>query len=216
MPSISAGRTVITTISRRSVVTTCSSVASISLPTDLLSLHHHYFLNKHHQINQTTHCNHHRQQLHLFSTRTRRRRRGGASNNNSQDLSPQQFLSIANELLDKVESSVMKLQSSNEGIEITRHAPSFKSKHDDDDSEFRHHLGQLSIKVPSIEGPYEGGTYLLTINSDSNVALQCLSGNFTYIYNNVTCEWVGQEDGHSLLGMLTRDWIRQCHGVPDF
>ena len=43
-----------------------------------------------------------------------------------------------------------------------------------------------------------------------------LSGSFTYIFDASSREWVGSEDGHSLLGMLTRDWIRQCRGVPDF
>ena len=164
----------------------------------------------------------HQQQQRLFSTRTRRRRvrgeAGGASSRHdkSRELSPDQFQSIANDLLDKVESSLRKLMDCNDGLEIKRHPPS--STGDTDDSEsFRQHQGQLSIIVPSIGGPYDGGTYLLTIHSDENsISLQCLSGNFTYIYNAGTGEWVGQEDGHSLLGILTRDWIRQCHGVPDF
>lgn len=72
-----------------------------------------------------------------------------------------------------------------------------------------------------------GGTYLLTIHpendvtrgSGGSVTLQSpLSGTFTYVYSPSAAggEWVGNEDGHSLLGMLTRDWIRQCRGVPDF
>jgi len=205
--------------SRRSVVMLCSSSSSRSLSTLPLSRIHQEAKQQQQQqqhAHQTIH-NHHRQ--HSFSTKTRRRRtRGiGASRNNSGDFSPQEFLSVANDLLDKVESSLLKLNYSNDGLEITRHPPSsLGDRSDEDDSEYRHHQGQLLIKIPRIEGPYDGGTYLLTINEDNNVALQCLSGNFTYVYNTDTCEWVGQEDGHSLLGMLTRDWIRQCHGVPDF
>mmetsp|Transcript_28760 Transcript_28760/g.57932 ORF Transcript_28760/g.57932 Transcript_28760/m.57932 type:complete len:212 (+) Transcript_28760:41-676(+) len=195
-------------MSRRSLVA-CSSAASRSLST----LPSRYDVVTQLHAHQTTNYNH--QRHHLFSTKTRRRRRGGASLSNDRDLSPQQFLSVANDLLDKVESSVLKLKNNNEGIEVTRHPASSGSTSDADGSD-RQHLGQLEIKVPSIEGPYEGGTYMLTINADNNVALQCLSGNFTYVYNTVTSEWVGQEDGHSLLGILTRDWIRQCHGVPDF
>lgn len=196
--------------SRRILIACSSASRSLStLPSRF------YSVNQLH-AHQTTNYNH--QPHHLFSTRTRRRRsRGGASLNNDRNLSPEQFLSTANDLLDKVESSVLKLKSSNEGIEITRHpASSGGDTSDADGSELREHLGQLAIKVPSIEGPYEGGSYTLTINADNNVAMQCLSGNFTYIYNTATSEWVGQEDGHSLVGMLTRDWIRQCHGVPDF
>ena len=165
----------------------------------------------------------HQQQQRLFSTRTRRRRvrgeAGGVSSthNTSRKLSPDQFKSIANDLLDKVESSLRKLMDCNDGLEIKRHPPSSASVDTDDSESFRQHQGQLSITAPSIGGPYDGGTYLLTIHSDENsISLQCLSGNFTYIYNTGTGEWVGQEDGHSLLGILTRDWIRQCHGVPDF
>jgi hypothetical protein len=165
----------------------------------------------------------HQQQQRLFSTRTRRRRvrgeAGGASSTHdtSRELSPDQFQSIAYDLLDKVESSLRKLLDCNDGLEIKRHPPSSTTVDTDDSESFRQHQGQLSIIVPSIGGPYDGGTYLLTIHSDENtISLQCLSGNFTYIYNTGTGEWVGQEDGHSLLGILTRDWIRQCHGVPDF
>lgn len=197
-------------LSRRSLVA-CPSASARSLSTLPSRFHAVKQLHAH----QTT--NYNQQRHHLFSTKTRRRRRGGTSPNSNRDLSPQQFLSIANDLLDKVESAVLKLKNNNEGLEIIRHpASSSGDASDADDSEFRQHLGQLEIKVPSIEGPYDGGTYMLTINADNNVALQCLSGNFTYVYNNTTGEWVGQEDGHSLLGILTRDWIRQCHGVPDF
>ena len=196
-------------LSRRCLLA-CPSAASRSLSTLPSRFHNVKQLHAH----QTTNYNHHRH--HLFSTKTRRRRRGGTSPNTNRDLSPHQFLSIANDLLVKVESAVLKLKNSNEGLEVIRHPASSADTSNADDSDFRQHLGQLEITVPSIEGPYDGGTYLLTVNADNNVALQCLSGNFTYVYNNVTNEWVGQEDGHSLLGILTRDWIRQCHGVPDF
>ena len=103
------------------------------------------------------------------------------------------------------------------------------------------HGGKLVITVLSSADLYwGGGTYSLTIHPDDFdtssqnnnatfgnvregggaggfITLQSpLSGTYTYIYNVATHDWVGEEDGHSLLGMLTRDWIRQCNGVPDF
>jgi len=151
-------------------------------------------------------------------------------------LSLEQFLSASMSLLDRVESAVTKLKDCNDGLEITRHLPSSSS-----DSSPNHatpnpeniesieptnqpHGGQLSFHVHSSGDLYwGGGTYLLTIQPDNDadsggtVALRSpLSGSFMYVYNPSSGEWVGEDDGHSLLGMLTRDWIRQCRGVPDF
>lgn len=149
-------------------------------------------------------------------------------------LSSEQFQDESIKLLDKVESAVTELKDSNEGLEITRYPPSTGSGNtdapstDDDDDEsdprFQQHGGQLSIQVQSSGDLYwGGGTYWLTINNASDdgsggsvTLLSPLSGNYSYVYNASTCEWVGDEDGHSLLGMLTRDWIRQCQGVPNF
>ena len=72
----------------------------------------------------------HQKQQRLFSTRTRRRRvrgeAGGASSTHDtlRKLSPDQFQSIANDLLDKVESSLRKLMDCNNGLEIKR-TPTF-------------------------------------------------------------------------------------------
>jgi len=151
-------------------------------------------------------------------------------------LSSEQFLSASMSLLDRVESAVTKLKDCNDGLEITRHPPSSSS-----DSSPNHatpnpdntesieptnqpHGGQLSFHVQSSGDLFwGGGTYLLTIQPDNDadsggtVTLRSpLSGSFTYVYNPSSGEWVGEDDGHSLLGMLTRDWIRQCRGVPDF
>lgn len=147
-------------------------------------------------------------------------------------LSSDKFLSVASVLLDKVESAVTELKDCNDGLEITRYPPSSgttdysTSSTDEDSEEPQQHGGRLSIHVESSGDLYwGGGTYWLTILLDNNtdsgsggcVSLQSpLSGSYAYVYNSSTCEWVGIEDGHSLLGMLTRDWIRQCRGVPDF
>lgn len=155
-------------------------------------------------------------------------------------LSPDQFLLVANSLLDQVQSAVAKLQDCNDGLEVTRHAPSSPAARDggasiddEESEESQTHGGRLAIQVESTGDLYwGGGTYWLTIHPDAAadgssrnegsgaggfVSLQSpLSGTYSYVYDTSTREWVGSEDGHSLLGMFTRDWIRQCRGVPDF
>merc|ERR1712232_1299353 len=42
------------------------------------------------------------------------------------------------------------------------------------------------------------------------------SGMYTYMYNDEDNEWIGVNDGHSFKGMITRDLIQQCHGLPNF
>lgn len=205
------------------------------------------------------------QQLRSLATRRRRRQGGGTLDNedDSEDnsnsttssstgqspaLSSEQFLSVSNSLLDKVESAITKLKDCNDGLEITRYPPSTTGSagttssdtedEEDENSKPQQHGGQLSIQVES-SGDFfwGGGTYWLTINPDDSSSMNVhdnsdgdgsqgsggvislrspLSGSFSYVYDASSGEWVGSEDGHSLIGMLTRDWIRQCRGVPDF
>ena len=163
------------------------------------------------------------------------------SGHHTKVMSSEQFLVLSKSLLDRVESAVTKLKDCNDGLEITRYPPGATSiitgspgeseggEDDEEDGSPRYqqqHGGQLSILVESTGDLYwGGGTYWLTILPDNStsgggggvVVLQSpLSGSFTYIFDDSSGEWVGSEDGHSLLGMLTRDWIRQCRGVPDF
>ena len=163
----------------------------------------------------------------------------------STGISMEQFESAANNLLDMVEGALVKLKDCNDRLEINRRPPTNSLPSPNDDSSIddttttttlQKHGGQLCITVQSSTDLYwGGGTYSLTIYPDDSndasedstgydvrvgggfVTLQSpLSGTYSYIYNNTTKEWVGEDDGHSLLGMLTRDWIRQCNGVPDF
>ena len=187
-----------------------------------------------------------RQHIKSFSTKTRRRRRGGGalsetfqpispdeedgSNTSSSatstkpSLSEEQLLA-ANSLLDKVESSMIKLVDCNDGLEITRYPPSSSDEsstdhNDEKDDDSEEHLGKLSIQIESSGDMFwGGGTYWLTVLPESSglVKLQSpLSGSFSYTYNTTTQDWESSEDGHSLLGMFTRDWIRQAKGVPEF
>lgn len=158
-------------------------------------------------------------------------------------LSRDEFQTAAETLLDRIESSVAKLKDYNDGLEIERHPPLVVATsladdaEDDDGHRDNSHGGQLLIHVSAAGDMYwGGGTYELTIHSDSidgvdnvfredgtrkrfngYVSMQSpLSGTFTYVYNIRSGEWEGTEDGHALLGMFTRDFIRQCQGVPDF
>lgn len=164
--------------------------------------------------------------LRSFATATRRRRlRGGRPStqpssdppsdmskivSGSKHLSQEKFQTLSKDLLDKFENSLLKLKDSNDGLEIVRSPPDYGGES---------HGGRLSVKVTATEDLYwGGGTYILTIHPENNnvTLLSPLSGNFTYVHDVDTGEWVGSDDGHSLLGMFTRDWIRQCNGVPDF
>lgn len=171
----------------------------------------------------------------LFSAR--RRRRGLPSSVTEQtptdsapaspaNLSSQQFLTMANQLLNQIELSITKLQDCNDGLRIERHASFADTDSHNVDERDASHQGQLLIHVPpSGDTFWGGGTYKLTIHSDridggnkvynGYIALQSpLSGTFTYGFGR-TGEWESTEDGHALLGMFTRDFIRQCQGVPD-
>ena len=221
------------------------SSTSIQYPTDEILNSNMSCIANYYQ--RTSNVYNHSQPQHImsFSTKTRRRRKGGGvvletfqpvspnDNNTSStttskpSLSEEQFISVANSLLDKVESTMIKLVDCNDGLEITRYPPSSPEEsstdlhgdeEEEDDSE--EHLGKLSIQIESSGDMFwGGGTYWLTILPESSglVKLQSpLSGSFSYIYNTTTQDWESSEDGHSLLGMFTRDWIRQAKGVPDF
>jgi len=143
----------------------------------------------------------------------------------SADLSPEEFLAVSTRLLDRVQSAITQLKDCNDGLEVIRYPPSDlagPNKHG-----MSHMAEQLSIQIkPSEDLFWGGGTYLLSVHLDrvnsankrgGFVTLRSpLSGTYTYTWKASTKEWVGDEDGHSLLGMLTRDWIRQCAGVPHF
>jgi len=226
------------------------SSQSIQNPTDESILNSNMSCIANHR---TSNIYNHSQRQHMmsFSTKTRRRRRGGGalsetfqpispdeedgSNTSSSttstkpSLSGEQFKIAANSLLDKVESSMIKLVDCNDGLEITRYPPSsseesstrdYSGDEEDEVDDSEEHLGKLSIEIESSGDMFwGGGTYWLTILPESSglVKLQSpLSGSFSYTYNTTTQDWESSEDGHSLLGMFTRDWIRQAKGVPEF
>lgn len=175
-----------------------------------------------------------------FSTATRRRRRGTRNSPMTEEpqstttpqidnLSSERFETAAQQLFNQIEKSVDKLKECNDGLELQRFGPRVDNSSYSDENETDHfHRGQILIHIPpSGDAFWGGGTYKLTIHAESidgvdrlysgYVSMQSpLSGTFTYVYNVRTGEWEGTEDGHALLGMFTRDFIRQCQGVPDF
>ena len=43
-----------------------------------------------------------------------------------------------------------------------------------------------------------------------------MSGNFNYRYDAATGRWLGNQDDHDMRGLVTRDIIRHCTGLPNF
>ena len=62
------------------------------------------------------------------------------------------------------------------------------------------------------------GQYVLQVDNDLRTLtlLSPISGNYTYVLCKQTHEFIDMEDNHSLVGMLVRDLIRHCNGLPQF
>lgn len=65
-------------------------------------------------------------------------------------------------------------------------------------------------------GPKEG-SYRIEISEMEHMFeyTSPISGKVLYVLSNETKEWVGIEDGHLFEGLLVRDLIRQCRGLPN-
>ena len=60
------------------------------------------------------------------------------------------------------------------------------------------------------------GQYTVQVDLEQHLILfqSPISGRVVYILSESTGEWCGEEDGHAFEGLLVRDLIRQCNGVP--
>mmetsp|Transcript_37531 Transcript_37531/g.82191 ORF Transcript_37531/g.82191 Transcript_37531/m.82191 type:complete len:223 (+) Transcript_37531:81-749(+) len=143
-----------------------------------------------------------------------RRRRGGDSaappvmgggDNESHSARPTPvkdrdiFLAAAKKELDRVEAAIEPMKSCNDVFDVTR------STNDEGD--------QLSIRLKGSDG-----TFTLQIdgrNCTMNLSSP-VSGVYTYVLCSRTNAWLGMDDAHIMEGMLTRDLIRICNGVPKF
>ena len=43
-----------------------------------------------------------------------------------------------------------------------------------------------------------------------------MSGNYQYYYDLQQKLWLGTSDGHDMRGLVTRDLLRHCTGLPQF
>lgn len=144
----------------------------------------------------------------------RRRRRGsdsaappvmGGGDNGSHSARPTPvkdrniFLAAAKKELDRVEAAIEPMKSCNDVFGVTR------STNDEGD--------QLSIRLKGSDGTFtlqiDGRNYTMNLSSP-------VSGVYTYVLCSRTNEWLGMDDAHIMEGMLTRDLIRICNGVPKF
>lgn len=62
------------------------------------------------------------------------------------------------------------------------------------------------------------GTFILAIDREElNVRLTSpVSGVITYEYDDASGQWLSNQDGHDIRGIITRDMIRICTGYPKF
>ena len=109
------------------------------------------------------------------------------------------FIQASNTFLTKAVTALEPMKAYNDVFDIKRSTNEQGEK--------------LVIGLAPSEGQYtmQVDNKLLTIN-----LLSPMSGNYTYVLSANTNEFVGMHDNHSLEGMLVRDLIRHCHGLPQF
>jgi frataxin-like iron-binding protein CyaY len=106
-----------------------------------------------------------------------------------------EFAIAAQDLLEKIEKALEPMKKHNDIFVVHRD------------------YNKLTLKIG-----FGDDEYTLEINEDSStVTMQTpVSGRFSYVLCSSTKNWVDEEDGHILEGMLVRDLIKQCNGVPQF
>lgn len=142
----------------------------------------------------------------------RRRRRGakhldkpddsqGGSNENPLQHPPvkdtAQFCEASLALLEKLEKALEPMKAQNGTFIIERS---------------RGDIGEIM----TIDLGPKKGTYRIETSEEEHLFeyTSPISGKLLYILSAVTGEWVGIEDGHQFEGLLVRDLIRQCKGLP--
>ena len=111
----------------------------------------------------------------------------------------EKFLESANAFLHRAEIALEPMKSHNEVFNLIR------SSNEEGDN--------LTVALKPGEGKYVFQVHedmcTLSLNSP-------MSGSYTYVLCAYTGQFVGMEDGHSCEGMLVRDLIRHCYGLPQF
>lgn len=108
-----------------------------------------------------------------------------------------QFVQAASALFDKLEVALAPMQPLNETFIIGRS------------------FGDLG-EVFSIDLGPKNGKYRIEMSLEEHMFeyTSPVSGKFLYVLSEDTGEWVGIDDGHLFEGMIVRDLIRQCQGLP--
>lgn len=109
-----------------------------------------------------------------------------------------EFVQAASALLDKLEKAMGPMKRQNEIFEVERF------------------FGELGEVLTIDLGPKEG-KYRVEMSLEDHMFeyTSPISGKILYVLSVHTGEWVGYEDGHSFEGLLVRDLIRQCQGLPN-
>lgn len=138
----------------------------------------------------------------------RRRRKGGSSTDTADagDENPlkhepvtdtAEFCNQAKLLLDKLETALEPMKAKNDPFIVKRSQ------------------GDVGEILTLDLGP-KIGTYRIEVSQFENVFeyTSPISGKNLYVLSKETGEWVGTEDGHFFEGILVRDLIRHCQGLP--
>jgi frataxin-like iron-binding protein CyaY len=113
---------------------------------------------------------------------------------------PEVFRQEADKLLKKLEAALRPMKKHNDVFHITLTPRNHYSS------------GTLTLELKP-----EDGMYRLEVNDEACLVhmTSAISGHYNYVLSASTGEWVDEKDGHALEGMLVRDLIRQCNGLPD-
>jgi frataxin-like iron-binding protein CyaY len=62
------------------------------------------------------------------------------------------------------------------------------------------------------------GKYIFRVDHENTQLFVAspMSGNFNYSYDPASGYWLGTNDNHDMRGLVTRDLLRHCTGLPDF
>jgi len=112
---------------------------------------------------------------------------------------PQLFTSAANSFLNRIQDGLEPMKECNTVFQIIR------SRNEDGEN--------LTIRLKPSEGQYVFQVY---DDMTRLTMISPMSGSYTYVLCSRTGQFVGMDDGHICEGMLVRDLIRHCNGLPKF
>jgi frataxin-like iron-binding protein CyaY len=113
-------------------------------------------------------------------------------------LTFQDFQTLGDALLDKLEKALQPMKAKNDPFIISR---------------FQGDIG----KILRLDLGPTLGIYQVEFSDEEQVFEYSspISGKLLYFYSTRKKEWIGVDDGNSFEGILVRDLIRQCQGLPD-